>query len=82
MREWLLKRVLGVVWDKTNGWKSVASYFLLQIPGVSANPMAMDAMEKMLANPNWQTIVYFAGNLLLLLGVTHRIVKNVKGGTK
>lgn len=72
----LIKKTISA----TNGWKTVIGYVLLQIPWLAANPLLIDAVEKVLSNPQdavaWGNLV---AQILLAVGVLHRVFKNVKG---
>ena len=72
--------VIGKIVGMTNGWKTVIGYVLLQIPWFAANPLLVEAIEKVISNPQdamvWGNLV---AQILLTLGELHRVFKNVKG---
>ena len=61
-----------------NGWKSVLSYLLISVPGITDYPMLVDAINKVLAEPSRQNILNFAVQLLLAGSIFHRVIKNLK----
>lgn len=75
------------LWLKLNGWKTVLAYVVAQLPWFAAHPMIVDAIMKVVANPDpttpegakaWADLIV---QLLLLTGVFHIAVKNVRYGT-
>ena len=67
---------------KVDGWKTVLAYILIQIPWFSANPMVLDAAQKVLANTSdVQAWVNLIVQVLLAVGVLDIIRKNVVYGT-
>lgn len=75
------------LWLKLNGWKTVLAYVVAQLPWFAANPMIVDAIMKVIANPDpstaegaqaWGNLIV---QLLMLTGIMHITVKNVRYGT-
>lgn len=80
---WLFK-----LWLKMNGWKTVIGYILIQLPWFMAHPMIVDAINKIITNFDpatvegakaWADLIV---QLILLTGIIHTTVKNVKYGTR
>lgn len=71
--------ILKFILDKTDGWKAVIGYILLQIPFIAANPMLLGAIHKIIADPQnaaaWGELV---AQVLLAVGILHKIFKNTK----
>lgn len=75
-----IKLALGVVWSGLDGWKSIISYLLLQIPELSAHPWAIEAIEKAVAEPTAQNIGNAVLQILLIIALTHKGIKEVRSG--
>ena len=71
---------MGWILEKINGWKMVIGIILAQIPWFADKPWLIEAIEKFIANMSDPTAI---GNLviqiLIAVGLLHRVVKNVKG---
>ena len=69
-----------VTWllNKLNGWKTIIGVILAQIPWLTDHPLLIEAIKKFLADMDNPTAI---GNLviqiLIAIGVLHRIVKNL-----
>ena len=79
-------KVLTWVWLKLDGWKTVLSYVLVQLPWFVAHPPVVEAITKVLEHPDpstpegakaWANLIV---QILMLTGVTHITYKNVKKG--
>lgn len=72
-----IKIALGVIWSGFDGWKSIITYILLQIPELSANPWVVEAIEKALNEPTGQNIGNAVLQVLLVLALLHKGVKEI-----
>jgi len=78
---------LSKVWDKLNGRKVIVGYILSQIPGLSDSTTAgaigdaVDAWIKAAATGQYPLVIqptaYAIAQLLLLVGVGHKVVKKL-----
>lgn len=75
------------LWLKLNGWKTVLAYVVAQLPWFAAHPLIVDAIMKVIANPDpataegaqaWGNLIV---QLLMLTGILHIALKNVRYGT-
>lgn len=80
--------VLLKLWAMADGWKTVLGYVLAQLPWFVAHPLIIDALMKVIQHPDpktaegaeaWGNLIV---QLILLTGVLHIAVKNVKYGTE
>jgi hypothetical protein len=75
MMKWLIEFFV----KRLDGWKSIISYILLQIPWIVEHPMLLNAAEEWIADPQNPTKI---GNLLLqiflALGLVHKGFKEIK----
>lgn len=75
------------LWVLIDGWKAVIGYVLAQLPWFLSHPLIVDAIQRVMNNPDPKTPegAEAWGNLfvqlLLLVGVINIGVKNVKYGT-
>lgn len=67
------------IWNKLSGWKTVIAYVLMSIPGLASNPMLLGAIKTFMDAPTEQGLINLVTQLILGLGIFHRIVKNVSG---
>ena len=61
-------------------WKTVLGYALAQLFGTY--PLLYTAYEQMVANPTKETILNFGIQLLIALGVGHKVLKNIGVASK
>lgn len=61
--------------ELTNGWKSIIAYILLQIPFLTEHPLLVTAIEKVIQDPSPQNIGELIIQLLLLIGIGHKLFK-------
>lgn len=70
--------MIGKLISYFDGWKSIIGYALLQLPFISGNPMLLDAVKKLLADPQstvaWVELI---GHLVLAIGLLHKAKKNI-----
>lgn len=66
------------IWSLLNGWKTILGYLLLQIPEITSYPGIGDAIKEVISNPTRQNIINFVVQLLLAIGVIHKVEKEVK----
>lgn len=60
-----------------DGWKSIISYILAQVFG--SYPLVLSAFNDLMDNPkDPQKIINFVLQLGLALGLSHKIIKNIK----
>lgn len=60
-----------------DGWKSIISYVFAQVFG--SYPLVITAFNELLENPkDPQKIINFLIQLGLALGLTHKVLKNLK----
>jgi hypothetical protein len=75
-----MTKLLAWLFRVTNGWKTVIGVILAQIPWFSDKPLLVGAIEKVVANPKdaqaWGELIV---QLLIIVGVVHRVAKNVTG---
>lgn len=70
--------MIGKLISYFDGWKSIIGYTVLQLPIVSANPMLLEAIKKVLANPKDQAAwIEMVGHLVLVVGLLHKAKKNI-----
>lgn len=60
-----------------NGWKSIISWGLIQVPGLSTIPGLAGSIEAVIQNPTKEAIVNAILQALLAAALGHRAVKNV-----
>lgn len=73
----VLKKLLGAF----DGWKTVIAWVLVQIPFFSANPLLLEAAQKVLADPkNISAWAELAIQALMLIGVADITRKNLVYG--
>lgn len=72
-----IKIALGVIWSGFDGWKSIIAYLLLQVPLFADNPWVIEAINKAINNPSAETIGYAVLQILLVLALAHKGVKEV-----
>lgn len=69
-----------------NGWKAISGYAIVEILNffhLGDQPLLVDAVNEAIENPSdWVRWANVAGNLLLLAGLIHKGVKQVKYGGK
>lgn len=74
----IVKKLFGAV----DGWKTVIAWVLAQIPWFTANPLVLEAVNKVLADPkNVQAWTELAIQILMVIGVADIIRKNILQGT-
>lgn len=61
-----------------NGWKTIAAWILLQIPQLTDYPGLLSAIQEAIAHGNRQTFTNLLVQALMVIGVAHRAVKNLK----
>lgn len=69
---------MGKLFEFLSGWKTVIAYILMQIPDLGNFPGLMTAIQNALAGGNRQVYIELAIQILLAVGVSHRVVKNIK----
>lgn len=74
--------VITTALSKTDGWKTVIAYILVQVPWFTDHPLIADAITKVIADPKnaeaWATLIL---QLFLLIGVADILRKNITQGT-
>lgn len=70
---------MGSLLGLLNGWKTVIAYLLMQIPDLGNFPGLTTAIQNALAGGSRQVYIELAIQILLAVGVSHRVVKNIKG---
>lgn len=68
---------MGKLFEFLNGWKTILAYILMQIPDLGNFPGLMTAIQNALAGGNRQVYIELAIQILLAVGVSHRVVKNI-----
>jgi hypothetical protein len=71
--------MLAALLARLNGWKSIISYLLLQVPGLSDYPGVVTAIQEALANPTKQNVINLVLQLALVGALSHKALKNVSG---
>ena len=66
---------LAFLISKVNGWKTIVAFILLQVPWFTEHPLIVDAIKKVVEEPSAQNIGELVIHLLLLVGVSHKILK-------
>lgn len=69
---------MGALLGLLSGWKTVIAYLLMQIPNLGNFPGLMTAIQNALAGGNRQVYIELAIQILLAVGVSHRVVKNLQ----
>lgn len=64
------------LWIALQGWKTVIGYILANVLG--SYPMLVQAINDVIADPSRQNIINVAIQILLLVGVSNRVLKNIK----
>lgn len=67
---------MGIL-KKISGWKTVVSYLLLSIPGVTDTPMLKAAIDAVIASSTPENIITLIVQAALFLGVGDRVRKNL-----
>lgn len=62
---------------KLDGWKTVIGAVMLQLPILANDPLLVTSLKEFAANPSVATGYFLAGNLVILGGALHRVIKNV-----
>ena len=70
------------LWKLLSNWKMVIAYLLMNIPGLGAYPMLVEALHRVMEAPAPQAILNLAVQILLATGVLHRVLKNINGASK
>lgn len=79
----MLNKILVWILSRSNGYKSIVAWLLLQIPWLSGQPMLIAAIEAWIADPqNPQKIGELILQILLAIGIIHHTVKVVKAAEK
>jgi hypothetical protein len=71
--------MFGAILARINGWKSIISYLLLQVPGLSDYPGVVSAIQDAVANPTSQNILNAVLQVALAGALAHKGVKNILG---
>jgi len=71
--------MFGAILARLNGWKSILSYLLLQVPGLSDYPGVVSAIQDALAHPTTQNVINVILQLALAGALSHKAVKNLQG---
>lgn len=58
-----------------NGWKTIVGYIAANV--LAGSPLALEALNKYLADPSLANLASLAANLLLFYGVGHQLIKKV-----
>lgn len=61
-----------------SGWKTVIAYVLMQIPELGNFPGLVTAIQNAIAGGNRQVYLELAIQILMAVGVSHRVIKNLK----
>lgn len=61
-----------------NGWKTVISYLLLSVPGITDYPMLVDAIQRAISDPSKQNVINFVVQFFLAGSIFHKVLKNMK----
>lgn len=72
----MLKTLLSLLkGGPLNGWKTIIGYIAANL--LAGSPVALDALNKYLADPSLANLANLFANLLLAYGVGHQLVKKV-----
>ncbi len=66
------------LWKLLSGWKLVLGYFLLNIPGLTPNPLWATAVSDIATSLNPQTIASLVANIIALIGMIDKIRRNIQ----
>lgn len=69
--------MLGKLLAKVDGWKTVIGAVMLQLPVLANDPLLLKSIKEFAAAPTIATGYFLAGNLVILGGALHRVIKNV-----
>jgi hypothetical protein len=75
MKNFLIEHLLMPILRRTEGWKSIVSYLVINVAG--GDLVVVDAIHKALADPTAQNIIIAAAHVLLLIGLSWRGLKNI-----
>lgn len=67
---------MGKLWAKLQGWKTVIGYILANVLG--AYPTILQAAQEVLNEPSRQNLINLAVQILMVVGISSRILKNIK----
>ena len=58
-----------------NGYKAIIGFLLANL--FAAHPMIVDSINKAVADPSLGTVAAAAGQVLLVIGIGHQVVKKM-----
>lgn len=70
-----MKKILSRAWALLDGKKRLLSWLVLLAP-ISSQPMLVDAIQKVLADPSSANVFTVLGQIGLAVGVAHGLVKS------